>query len=128
MTIYRKCTKKCTFFILFEKKCLYFKNNAYICSTKTDEKSLTLKITNTMKHYDFFEIQSLAKRFLTLADAKNEQVSAFLNGSIKDKDVDGYLLVKNMYREFVNAVNEYYGESYDDSIDYDLAYSVLERA
>lgn len=81
-----------------------------------------------MKHYDFFEIQSLAKRFLTLADAKNEQVSAFLNGSIKDKDVDGYLLVKDMYREFVNAVNEYYCESYDDSIDYDLAYSVLERA
>ena len=81
-----------------------------------------------MKHYDFFEIQSLAKRFLTLADAKNEQVSAFLNGSIKDKDVDGYLLVKDMYREFVNAVNEYYGESYDHSIDYDLAYSVLERA
>ena len=81
-----------------------------------------------MKHYDFFEIQSLAKRFLTLADAKNEQVSAFLNGSIKDKDVDGYLMVKDMYREFVNAVNEYYGESYDDSIDYDLAYSVLERA
>ena len=81
-----------------------------------------------MKHYDFFEIQSLAKRFLTLADAKNEQVSAFLNGSIKDKDVDGYLLVKHMYREFVNAVNEYSGESYDDSIDYDLAYSVLERA
>ena len=81
-----------------------------------------------MKHYDFFEIQSLAKRFLTLADAKNEQVSAFLNGSIKDKDVDGYLLVKDMYREFVNSVNEYYGESYDDSIDYDLAYSVLEIA
>lgn len=88
----------------------------------------TIKFYDIMKHYNFFEIQSLAKRFLTLADAKNEQVSAFLNGSIKDKDVDGYLMVKDMYREFVNAVNEYYGESYDDSIDYDLAYSVLERA
>ena len=94
----------------------------------TQEIIKTLKAIVGMKHYNFFEMQSLAKRFLTLADAKNEQVSAFLNGSIKDKDVDGYLMVKDMYREFVNAVNEYYGESYDDSIDYDLAYSVLERA
>ena len=94
----------------------------------TQEIIQTLKSIDIMKHYNFLEIQSLAKRFLTLADAKNEQVSAFLNGSIKDKDVDGYLMVKDMYREFVNAVNEYYGESYDDSIDYDLAYSVLERA
>ena len=81
-----------------------------------------------MKHYTFFEIQSLAKRFLMVADAKNEQVSAFLSGSIKDKDVDGYLLVKDIYREFVNALNAYYNEGYDDSIDYNLAYSVLEIA
>lgn len=101
----------------------------YLCIVgMTQEIIQTLKSIDIMKHYNFFEIQSLAKRFLTLADAKNEQVSAFLNGSIKDKDVDGYLMVKDMYREFVNAVNEYYGESYDDSIDYDLAYSVLERA
>ena len=101
----------------------------YLCIVgMTQEIIKTLKSIDIMKHYNFFEIQSLAKRFLTLADAKNEQVSAFLNGSIKDKDVDGYLMVKDMYREFVNAVNEYYGESYDDSTDYDLAYSVLERA
>ena len=87
-----------------------------------------LKSLLKMKHYTLFEIQALAKRFLNVADAKNEQVSAFLNGSIKDKDVDGYLLVKDMYKEFVDALNAYYNERYDDSIDYDLAYSVLEIA
>lgn len=79
-----------------------------------------------MKHYILSEVKSLAKRFLRIADAKNEQVSAFLNGSLKDKDFDGYFAVKDAYKEFVEAYNSYFNESHDDSIDYDLAYSVMD--
>lgn len=71
------------------------------------------------------ELETLAGVFLKVADKHNDGCSAFMCGSSRRADVSAYCKVKTAYRNFIKAYNEYYDESNDDCIDYELAYSVL---
>lgn len=70
-------------------------------------------------------VQKLAKTFLSFAEDLNEEVSAYLDGSCMTHHIEAYDLVKSLEREFVKAYDEYYGESHEACLDYELAYSVL---
>lgn len=71
------------------------------------------------------EIKKLAKRFIKVADKYNNGVSNYLDGSNEKADIDAYIKVKSYYRDFINAYNEYYEDNFDDSLNYELVFSIL---
>lgn len=72
------------------------------------------------------EMKNAAKRFLNIADYYEKEVSAFLNGSDRDKDADAYFKVLDANRIFLVAYCGYYGEPMiEPNLNYDLAESVL---
>lgn len=73
----------------------------------------------------FKALQTLAVFFINEADNRHKEVSNYLNGSNRQKDVNAYYIVKDAYRNFIKAYNEYCDEHHDDALDYLLAESVI---
>lgn len=72
------------------------------------------------------ELTNSAERFLRIADRYNEQVSAFLNGSNKNEDVEAYFKVKDANADFILVYCDYYGEkNFEPALDYELAESCI---
>ena len=70
-------------------------------------------------------VKELAKSFLAIADELNEKVSAYIDGSDKDEDANAYWIVREADKKFIDAVNEYYEESYKCGLNYELAESFI---
>lgn len=70
-------------------------------------------------------VKELAKSFLAIADELNEKVSSYLDGSDKAEDVNAYWTVREADKKFVDAVNEYYEDSYKYGLNYELAESFV---
>lgn len=68
-------------------------------------------------------VKELAKSFLAIADELNEKVSAYFDGSDKAEDANAYWTVREADKKFVDAVNEYYEDSYKYGLNYELAES-----
>lgn len=70
-------------------------------------------------------VKELAKSFLAIANELNEKVSAYFDGSDKAEDVNAYWTVREADKKFVDAVNEYYEDSYKYGLNYELAESFV---
>lgn len=70
-------------------------------------------------------VKELAKSFLAIADELNEKVSAYFNGSDKKEDANAYWTVREADKKFIDAVNEYYEDSYKYGLNYELAESFI---
>lgn len=71
---------------------------------------------------EFAEVQKLAVKFLETADALNEKVSAYIDGSHNASDFAAYDKVKAANAEFLKAYSSYTGEPLRNSeLNYELA-------
>ena len=70
-------------------------------------------------------VRELAQSFLAIADELNEKVSAYLNGSDRNEDAKAYWTVREADKNFIDAVNSYYNDSYKYGLNYELAESFL---
>lgn len=70
-------------------------------------------------------VKELAKSFLAIADELNEKVSAYFDGSDKEEDANAYWMVREADKKFIDAVNEYYKDSYKYGLNYELAESFI---
>ena len=71
------------------------------------------------------KVQTLAEKFLTLADELNEKVSNYFNGSNAPEDVKAYRDVKESYKEFAIEAGRLHGENYGEELNYELAESFI---
>lgn len=73
------------------------------------------------------EVQTLAEKFLTIADELNEKVTNYINGSNNSEDFLAYQTVRALNKEFTDALNAFYGcNDYDTKgLNYELAESIL---
>lgn len=69
------------------------------------------------------EVKELAKSFLAIADELNVKVSAYFDGSNRKDDEDAYWTVREADKKFIDALNEYYDDSYEYGLNYELAES-----
>lgn len=70
-------------------------------------------------------VKELAKSFLAIADELNEKVSAYFDGSDKAEDENAYWIVREADKKFIDALNEYYEDSYEYGLNYELAESFI---
>lgn len=66
-------------------------------------------------------VQALAKAFLAIADELSEKVTAYFNGSDKAGDIEAYWKVREADKAFIDALNDYYDDSYEYGLNYELA-------
>lgn len=70
-------------------------------------------------------LETLAVEFLNLADELNEKVSAYIDGSNADEDVNAYWAVREADKKFIDAYNRYYGDRCEYGLNYEIAESFV---
>lgn len=66
-----------------------------------------------------------AHAFLDLANALNEKVSAYIDGSDDKEAMEAYFAVKNAEANFLEYYNKLYDDNVEPALNYEIAESVL---
>ena len=74
---------------------------------------------------EFTNLQTLAIKFLAIADELNEKVSAYFDGSDSKEDEEAYWTVREADKNFTDAYNKYYDDRVRYGLNYELAESVI---
>lgn len=82
-------------------------------------------LTPTKMNTTITQVKDAARRFLDVADALNVRVSRFLDGSAEPADANAYRKVIEAEKKFIDCANEYYGESWQCCLNYELAESFI---